>query len=81
MADPGTYPDMVFLHAAARLYRCQVVLFLEDDEIPYIICAPPNAFRRVYLFSKNNMQHVNWGATPARNSDRVSFRSRFVPHH
>jgi hypothetical protein len=73
MADPGTYPDMVFLHAAARLYRCQVVLFLEDDAIPYIICAPLNAFRRVYLFSKNNMQHVNWGATPTRNSDRSSF--------
>lgn len=76
MAELGTYPDMVFLHAAARLYRCQVILFLEGDAIPYIVCAPPEAFRRIYLLSSNNMQHVNWGATPARDERD---RSRFHP--
>jgi hypothetical protein len=61
MTDSGTYPDIIFMHAAARLYRCQIVLFLErDDEVPYIVIAPPNAFRRVHLFSSVTLQHVNW---------------------
>jgi hypothetical protein len=61
MADDGTYPDMIFLHAAARLYRCQIIMFLQDDdEIPYIAISPPNAFRRIFLFATPAMLHINW---------------------
>ncbi len=61
MADEGTYPDFIFLHAAARLYRCQIVMFLENhDEAPYIVIAPPNAYRRIHLFATASLQQVNW---------------------
>ena len=60
MADEGTYPDIIFIHAAARLYRCQIVMFLEDVEIPYIVIAPPNAYRRIFLFTTALLQQVNW---------------------
>jgi transposase InsO family protein len=61
MADDGTYPDIIFIHAAARLYRCQIVMFIEnDDEVPYIVIAPPHAFRRIFLFASSSLQRVNW---------------------
>jgi hypothetical protein len=61
MADDGTYPDIIFLHVAARLYQCQIILFLENNvDAPYIVAAPPNAFRRIFLLASNNLQHINW---------------------
>jgi hypothetical protein len=63
MADAGTYPDISFLHAAARFNRCQFILFLLDDKIP----------ARSVLFSANSTQHVNWGATLTHNSNSAHF--------
>jgi transposase InsO family protein len=70
MADEGTYPDMLFLHVAARLYRCQIIVFFDpDDDLPYIVATPPNAFRRIFLLSSPSLQHVNWAHPTEDRSD------------
>ena len=62
MADDGTYPDIIFLHAIARLYRVQIVVTDRDSEaaVSEFVIAPPDAYRRIFLFSANNMTTVNW---------------------
>jgi hypothetical protein len=61
MADEGTYPDIILLHAIARLYRCQIVLYVRDDaEVPYAVIAPPDAFRRIFLFTTAHLKSANW---------------------
>ena len=78
MADDGTYPDIILLHAIARLYRCQIVLYLRDDvEVPYIVIAPPDAFRRIFLFTTARLKSANWAQPVGEdaNGEDVTFQA------
>jgi hypothetical protein len=63
MADTGTFPDVVFAHAAARLYSCQIALFCHGSDM--VMLSPPKAFRRIVIFVTADWQHANWGARVA----------------
>jgi transposase InsO family protein len=59
-ASPTTYPDPIFIAAAATTYHCQLVIFLEDGSVTLI--SPSTAFRRVFLFCTDDQTHYNWGS-------------------
>jgi len=59
LAQPSTFPDALFVRAAAMLYKCQLVVV--DQDLAPSVLAPPSAFRRVLLFHNELTEHYNWG--------------------
>jgi hypothetical protein len=59
MANPNTYPDRLFMIAAAAVYSCQIVIFYDAARF-YTINAT-RAFLRIFLFASDNSKHFNWG--------------------